>query len=522
MAVRISFQMLILTKVVRMSERKNAVIYSRVSTKEQAIGGFSLQNQERECKRFAENSGFTVLKCFQNIEGESAKTTRRPALIDMLEYVAKNKGQIDAVIVWKYDRFSRNAGDGGMLLNNLGLLGIDVISATEPADMTAAGKFLKNILLSAAQFDNDVRSERTVGGMSQAVREGRWQWRAPIGYRYDMQIDGKKVIVPDARASYVKKAFALAATGSYTQIEICRMLRREGAKISAQMLNRMLRNYVYAGYILKKEWHPEPVKGIHEPLISLDMFQRVQRILLKNRPGYRPRIQNDPDFPLRNFVTCSCSGQRITGSRSTGRQKVRYAYYHCRQGKCGFGSVPQQELHRQFSELLRSIQPEPGTVDLFREIMRETWQEKHRDITQEKRRVQTEINGIEEYRDNALQLFIKGKITDQEYQKATGSIALRVEVLKEELASLRADGPNLQGALQYCCDKLTDIADTWMSGGIEVKQRFQSLIFPNGITHDGRSFETAQTAIIFKVLQEFSGEKSRMASPTGFEPVLSP
>ncbi len=500
----------------------NAVIYLRVSTKEQAIGGFSLQNQERECKLWAERNGYNVLRIFRNDEGESAKTTKRPALEDMLRFIAKNKGLIDAVIVWKYDRFSRNIGDGGVLLNHLGLLGIDVKSATEPSDVSSSGRYIRNILLSTAQFENEQRAERTIGGMSQAVREGRWQWRAPIGYQYALDVDGRKKLVPDSKAIFVKEAFELAATGNYSQVEICRLLRKKGAKISAQMLNRMLRNPVYAGLIFKPEWHPEPVQGIHEPLVTLELFERVQRVLKGNKPGYRPRVKDDPEFPLRNFVICDWSDKRITGSRSTGRRKIRYPYYHCRVGKCGFGSIKREDLHRQFLALLVSVQPTQGAVSLFREIVRDVWQRKMGNIAQTQRRIQTEINQHAEKADRVLELLIKGTIGEQEYQRATVQAKERTEALRAELAGLRKDGPSLLGYLDYSCGKLSRLAETWESGGIEVKQRFQSLIFPNGIRHNGERFGTAETALIFKVLGQLDGEKSNLVTPTGVEPVLPP
>ncbi|MFA5366129.1 MAG: recombinase family protein, partial [Candidatus Bathyarchaeia archaeon] len=157
------------------------IIYCRVSTKEQVEEGLSLQNQEKACIDYAEKKGFIKDKIFIE-EGESAKTQLRTQLLALLDYCKENTGKIDALIVWKLDRFSRQTSDHFALKALLAKYGVRIYSVTEPIDETPQGQLMETVLAGFAQFDNDIRSERSTIGMRDRINEGRWVWKAPIGY----------------------------------------------------------------------------------------------------------------------------------------------------------------------------------------------------------------------------------------------------------------------------------------------------------------------------------------------------
>ena len=96
----------------------NAVIYTRVSTEEQAKHGYSLAKQELECKNFAVRNGYDILKIFKE-EGVSAKSTNRPKLQELIKYCIENKKFVDYIIVWRFDSFTRNLEDQTALFSKL-------------------------------------------------------------------------------------------------------------------------------------------------------------------------------------------------------------------------------------------------------------------------------------------------------------------------------------------------------------------------------------------------------------------
>ncbi len=161
-----------------------AIIYIRVSTSEQAEFGYSLKAQQEICRDYAISNKYKVLKVFIE-KGESAKTANRTELKNMLSYIKSNKNKIDALIIYKMDRLSRDIYDTLTIRLTLKKLDIDLKSVTEPFDDSHFGTFTAMLFSSIAQLDNDIRSERTIMRMKQAIKEGRWLWNAPYGYKYE-------------------------------------------------------------------------------------------------------------------------------------------------------------------------------------------------------------------------------------------------------------------------------------------------------------------------------------------------
>jgi DNA invertase Pin-like site-specific DNA recombinase len=148
-----------------------AVIYVRVSTKEQTEN-LSLPTQLRACEEYCRRQGYEILERFHE-EGESAKTTDRSQLQNLLTYCRLNKGRVNFVVVFNLTRFARDKYDHFALRSLLQSLGISLRSATEPIDDTSTGKLMEGVLAAFAQFDNDCRSDRTCAGMKAALEFGR-------------------------------------------------------------------------------------------------------------------------------------------------------------------------------------------------------------------------------------------------------------------------------------------------------------------------------------------------------------
>ena len=126
-----------------------------------------------------------------------------------------NKGRVQFVIVFNLTRFAREKYDHFALRAHLKSLGISLRSATEPIDDTSTGKLMEGVLAAFAQFDNDVRSDRTRAGMRAALELGRWTFLAPIGYLNAPRATGKSLMHEPERASLVRRAFEEYATGRF-------------------------------------------------------------------------------------------------------------------------------------------------------------------------------------------------------------------------------------------------------------------------------------------------------------------
>src|SRR5579871_5135643 len=160
-----------------------AVIYARVSTEDQ-VHGTSLDSQVKSGLKEAGVMGLEVPETFIfREEGVSAKIIDRPQLAKMLETCAKNKGQISHCIVWKVDRLARKSEHHHIIKANLAKFGVKLHSVTEPIGEDPMGNLMDGVLAAYAQFDNEIRLIRTVGGLKARTEQGGWPHDAPYGYK---------------------------------------------------------------------------------------------------------------------------------------------------------------------------------------------------------------------------------------------------------------------------------------------------------------------------------------------------
>ena len=230
-----------------------AIIYIRVSTKEQTEN-LSLPTQLRVCEEYCRREGYEILERFKE-EGESAKTVDRSELQRLLAYCRSNKGKVHFLVVFNLTRFARDKYDHFALRSHLKSLGISLRSATEPIDDTSTGKLMEGVLAAFAQFDNDVRSDRTRAGMQEALRRGRWTFLGPLGY-LNAPRGMRGSLMPDPeRAAIVGRIFKHYATGTYSKQQILQkatqwgLTNRRGQPLSSQAIGMLLRNRLYVGII---------------------------------------------------------------------------------------------------------------------------------------------------------------------------------------------------------------------------------------------------------------------------------
>ncbi len=496
-----------------------AIIYCRVSTKEQAEQGYSLEGQEKECKRFAQDKGYEIDRVFIE-RGESAKTQNRTELQKLVKYCIEKRKQLSALVIWKYDRLTRNLSDQMELVKTFSSFDIRVLSATENNEDSSIGKLMRNIIGSFSQFENDIRAERTINGMKQALLQGRWCWHAPLGYKLAKDDKNKTILVPSENNKQVAKAFQMAELGTYKQSEIVEYLKKNNLTITKSTLNRILRNPLYAG-LIKVSWHSDYIEAIHKPTISKEAFFKVQLILSGKRPSIAPKLRNHPDFPLRNFVKCSACGKKLTGSWSTGRKKVKYAYYHCRTKGCSL-NVKKEALDAKFYELLRSIQPNADVLALFEAIILDVWKNKQAEQIKEEYRLEMELNALSKKKDRIDELMIKGTFDDATYKKKIEEMNSEIIIKRTELNEAKIELNDAEACLNYCKSFLSNLSNLWVNAPLDLKQRFQSLVFPEGIAFDGEKFGTANISLIFKELSSENIAKSSLVALTGVEPVFTP
>ncbi len=200
---------------------------------------------------------------------------------------------------------------------------------------------------------------------------------------------GKSLVHDPERAPLIRRAFEEYASGRFTKEQLLKHLRtwgltnRRGRPLTSQAIGVLLRNQLYAGIVDVTEYGVRGKRGDFEPLISEDLFYRVQAVLSGRLPSTTPQQRAHPDFPLRAFVRCESCGRRLTGSWSKGRSEY-YAYYHCRPG-CRAVNVTKAMLEGLFADQLALLQPTPGYMRLLKESVLQIWKARKAAVRDESR-----------------------------------------------------------------------------------------------------------------------------------------
>ena len=502
-----------------------AVIYIRVSTKEQTEN-LSLPTQLRACEEYCRREGFEILERFKE-EGESAKTADRTELQRLLTYCRTHKGRVQFLVVFNLTRFARDKYDHFALRSHLQSLGISLRSATEPIDDTSTGKLMEGVLAAFAQFDNDVRSDRTRAGMRAALELGRWVFLAPLGYMNAPRTVGKSLIPDPERASIVRRIFEEYATGRFTKQQMLQhatawgLRNRRGRPLSSQAVGTLLRNQLYAGIVDVPEYGVRGKRGDFEPLLSEDTFYRVQAVMAGRTPSAAPLLRGHPDFPLRGFVRCESCGRGLTGSWSKGRREY-YAYYHCRPG-CRAVNVTKGKLEGRFADELALLQPTPGYMRLLKESVLQIWKARKATVREELATAERIAKAIQDKLDRLDEAFLFERSIDIDtYDRHAEKLREELTLARIDRHSGQLDELDVEGILAFAERVLPRAADLWVQASLEQRQRFQQLFFPEGIAFDGNGFvRTGVTAQAFSYLQPIEGGNESLVDLTGIEPVTS-
>lgn len=471
-----------------------AVIYCRVSTVEQA-SNLSLPTQEKACREYCAREGYDVARVFVD-RGESAKTADRPAFQKALEFCRTDR-RVSAFVVYSLSRFARSTHDHALIGARLKAQGIALRSVTEPIDDTSTGRLMESILSGFAQFDNDVRAERTKAGMRAAAERGRWTHPPPIGYLKGMVHD------PD-RAPLVRQAFELAATGTFPREEIrakmtaAGLRTRHGYKIGNEAFARTLRNPIYMGVLRTGDIE---AKGDFPALVDETTFYRAQAALDgRASKAIGPRRQQHPDFPLRGFVRCAACDRPLTASWSKGKSGGRYGYYRC--PGCRGVNVSMASLEGAFLELLQGVALRPEQGKVVREAVMASWRQGAADATLARERADRRLRALREKKTRLVDAMLAQDVDRATYRARMAELEEEIALATAEDFDSTIEESNLQAELDFMETILEEPARAWGLMPLAGKTQFQRMVFGPLLTWSPTSrFGTPPTSSIFEYLR---------------------
>ncbi len=477
---------------------QNAVIYTRVSTKEQADNNLSLETQLKACELYASRHDYTVLECFGGTY-ESAKTDERNQFKNMIAFARRNK--VSYIIVYSLERFSRN-DNAIWLARQLRETGIQIISVTQPIDTTnPSGVFQQNILFLFGQYDNDLRRQKCMAGTKEKLLQGYWVTKAPLGYDQITKSREQKIYVNE-KGKLLRKAFYWKAEEGLSTQQIIERLKAHKMIIYPQRMSEIFRNPFYCGLLSHKVLDGKVVEGKHEPLVSRELFLKANGILQKNHQKYHHKKENN-ELPLKRFVKCGDCGTSFAGYVV---KKKNLYYYKCNRKGCKCNKSA-KELHKLFSELLQELTIEEKYIPVLREQLESTFHELTESTADTNRAFEKQLNELDEKIELTEEGLILREITRDLYEKYILKYKTEKKKIIEKMEESSASLSNLPEYLEFALSVAPKLNTVWELADFSAKEKLQYILFSKGISYDREkgAYRTDKVHSMFLLISYLSG-----------------
>jgi len=470
------------------------ILYARKSSESEDRQVQSIDDQVNRLKKLAKEQHLRVVDIL--VESKSAKQPdARPHFDKMIQTI--ESGEADGILCWQINRLSRNPIDSArvqwLLQQNI-LKSIKTIDRDYlPSDNTLLFSVESSM---ANQFIIDLR-KNTLRGVLSKIEKGWSPNHAPIGYLNDKE---EKIIVKDPeRFDLVRKMWDLMLTGRYTPPRILEIAnswglrtpktkRTGGKELSRSNIYHLFTNIFYAGIF---EYHGSEHEGKHEPMITLEEYERVQFLLgRKGRPRYKKH-----KFAFTGLIQCGECGCFYTAEtktkhiKSTGEIR-KYTYYHCtrksKKIKCSQKKVIREEnLEKQIEEEIKKWTILPEFRDWALDILK---QENDKEIEDRKQIHKTRSKAVLDTQnqiDNLTKMRYRSLIEDEEYIKERKLLQAQLTSLKQYRDETEDRAEKWLELTEKTFDFATNAREAFIDGDMDTKKDILMAIGQNPTIKDG-------------------------------------
>ena len=464
-----------------------AVIYARVSSREQEKEGYSVPAQLKTLREYAETKGFQVVQEFT--DNETAKQAGRTNFGEMLKFLKKNK-DINTLIVEKTDRLYRNFKDY-VLLDEHKNLEVHLVKENSVISENSRSheKLMHGFKVLIAKNFIDNLSEEVRKGLQEKAEQGYYPAKPSYGYH---RLDKKLPQINPKTAPFVLRAFELYSQGDNSLEWVINRLHEEGfiytetkPKIGKTQLEHILKNIFYKGQF---KYNNKYFKGQHEPLISVKQFEDVQRAFKKdNKSLYR----NEHDFIFAGLINCSDCGCGITAEIKKGQ----YIYYRCTWGKgkknCSQKSyIKQEELEKQFEQIVKKISLSTEHKEWIIRILKESLEEEQEYTKERIASLQQQANRLRDRIKNIYIDKLDGKIDEEFWYTQHNEWTAQLEKIKIIIdAHDKATDKHLKFGIEIL-ELAEDAYNLYIEQTPEEKRKILKILLQNCILKDGKLIYT--------------------------------
>lgn len=499
----------------KISKKKIVVGYGRVSSAEQASSGYSLEMQQELCKNKATSQGYNFV--YFEDAGKTGSNTNRKGLKAMLKYVKEHRNEVAYVIVWKLDRLSRCLEDFfAEILKPIKDSDCTIASIMENFDdIRKVKKVLTGVYIGQAEDELDNIKERTSSVVRNRVTKGYFHGKAPIGYINTRDENKHGIIKPDEnKAHHIKRCFELYATGLFSYERIGKELAKygfvdsKGKPYTVKRIQDIIKSPVYAGKVI----HGDDVfDGVHEPIISPELFYRVQ-LMLKGSENKTPR---GLVYTYSNFIKCAKCGYSMVGITKHGANNSgTYIYYHC----SNYSRVHRKE--KNINEILidEAMQEVIDSFDISEKEIKAVKKEITNAITDLKKYEHKSINDLRKQYDELTDLIAEHLIASTT-SKLGVSDTTRAEIIKKlearkssianEITNLAENSKDTTSRISILIDFANRIPELYLKATLEEKRLILNTITESIIYDEDTNRLKVKLRPVFEHLRQLKARRKQ-------------
>ena len=486
-------------------------IYTRKSTEEGLDQDFNTLDAQRESAEAyiasQKGEGWVCLPTHYDDGGFTGGNMERPALRRLMNDI--EEGRVDCVIVYKVDRLSRSLLDFSRIMETFDKHGVSFVSVTQQFNTTSSmGRLTLNILLSFAQFEREIISERTRDKMAAARRKGKYIGGLPV-LGYDVDRKASRLVVNELEAARVREIFGmylnqesllktvdeLERRGWMTKQWVTKKGKQRGGNpFTKTSLHKLLTNVTYVG---KARYKNEIHEGEHKAIVDTATFEKVQRLLRLNHRTGGARVRNKYGALLKGLLYCGSCGCSMNHTYSAKPGGKRYRYYVCLNAQkrgwhnCPAPSIPAAEIEAFVVDQIRDVAQKPATVKATYHQLRRQVEKRQGSLAREQTIMRADLE-----RYNAEMRMLISAPSGGATPGEQADLLERMQTIERRLTEINEETCSLEGKLlteQDVAEKLRDFDAVWESLSPREQSRILAVLIER-VEYDG---EEETVSVVF-------------------------
>lgn len=445
---------------------KNVYGYIRVSTAKQGEG-VSLSVQKDAIIQYAKQFNLNISEWFEELE--TAAKQGRPIFNELMKLLKSKKA--DGVIMHKIDRSARHLQDW-VDIGNLIDQGIEVHFAHENLDLQARGGRLSADIQAviAADYIRNLRQE-AIKGIYGRLKQGIYPFQAPPGYLNNGA--GKYKTIDPVQGPFIRKAFELYATKKYTVRTLARELQALGLKntrnkkVNINTLSCILNNPFYIGIL---EVKGVSFNGGHEPLITTDLFKRVQAILRGNTNQKTQRHE----FKFKKLLKCKGCGYSLIAETQKG-----HTYYRCHTKNCVTKGIREITIENMLLKELRGVQLQQEEAIILEDLLQEAkngWLTKQGELLNS---IKFDAGKVSQKLERLTDCYVEGGLDKETFESRKRELLLESKIKETEQKELLTCKAQIFKKVEKFLERAKSLMASYELGNLDEQRELVEMVTSN-------------------------------------------